>query len=125
MPKRLRFVVVQEAPGLWLARGLEHDLTAEARTIGQAIRAVMRIVDAHLAFDTRHDHPPLSAFPPAPQPCWNAYAAGTFVSLAQLGIVAPPEWDIEASFAARPPVSEAARLPPASGWSGRQSFSLR
>jgi len=125
MSKRLRFVVFQEAPGLWLVRGLEHDLTAEARTIGQAIRAVVRIVNAHLLFDTRHDHPPLSAFPPAPQPYWNAYATGTTVSLAQLGVVAPPEWDIQAAFAARPPVGGSARPPHADGWSGRQPLSAR
>ena len=100
MTKRLRFVIFQEAPGLWLARGLEHDVTAEARTIGQAIRAAVRIVHAHVAFDARHAHAPLSAFPPAPQRSWNAYTTGTSVPLADLDIVAPPEWNIEAAFAA-------------------------
>src|SRR5438034_452811 len=80
-PKRLRLVVFQEEPGLWLVRGLEHDLGAEARTIGEAIRAAMQFVQAHTAFDVRHDHLPLAAFPPAAQKYWNAFATGTPVSL--------------------------------------------
>jgi len=100
-PKRLRLVVFQEEPGVWLVRGLEHDLGAEAHTIGQAIRAAMQFVQAHTAFDMRHDHLPLAAFPPAAQKYWNAYAAGTAVSLPQLGIAPQPDWQIEAAFATR------------------------
>jgi len=100
-PKRLRLLVFQEEPGVWLVRGLEHNLGAEARTIGQAIRAAMRVVQAHTAFDKRHDHLPLAAFPPAAQKYWNAYATGMPVSLQQLGIVPQPEWQIEATFASR------------------------
>ena len=101
--QRLRLVIFQEAPGLWLARSLEHDLSAEARTIGEGVRALVRLVDAHTAFDRRHAHAPLSAFPPAPQAYWNAYAAGMEVSLAQLGVVLSPEWDIHVAFAIRRP----------------------
>jgi hypothetical protein len=101
--KRIRFVVFQDAPGWWTVRGLEHDLSAEARTIGQAVRSVMRLVQAHADFDVRHDHAPLSAFPPAAQSYWNAYAAGTPVSLMQLGIEAPAGWDMQAAFATRLP----------------------
>lgn len=102
-PKRLRLVVFQEEPGLWLVRGLEHDLGAEARTIGEAIRAAMQFVQAHTAFDRRHDYPPLAAFPPAAQKYWNAYETATPVSLNQLGIVPNPDWLIEAAFATRCP----------------------
>jgi hypothetical protein len=49
----------------------------------------------------RHDHLPLAAFPPAAQKYWNAYAAGTAVSLPQLGIAPQPEWQIEAAFTTR------------------------
>ncbi|HEX3701798.1 MAG TPA: hypothetical protein VHU82_00610 [Vicinamibacterales bacterium] len=115
---RLRFVIFQEAPGLWLARGLEHDLTAEAATIGQALRAVLRIVQAHIAFDVRHAHRPLCAFLPAPQKYWNAYASGTMVPLAQLGISAPPDWDIQAAFAARRPADETFFVRPARARAG-------
>ena len=100
-PKRLRLVIFQEAPGLWLVRGLEHDLGAEARTIGEAVRSALRFVEAHTAFDIRHDHLPLSAFPPASPRYWNAYASGTQVPLTQFGVVAPPGWDIHAAFATR------------------------
>jgi hypothetical protein len=100
-PKRLRLVVFQEEPGLWTVRGLEHDLGAEARTIGGAIRAAIQFVQAHTAFDLRHDHRPLAAFPPANQRYWNAYASGTPLSLAQLAIAPHPEWQIEAAVATR------------------------
>jgi hypothetical protein len=108
-PKRLRLVVFQEEPGVWLVRGLEHDLGAEAHTIGQAIRAAMQFVQAHTAFDMRHDHQPLAAFPPAAQKYWNAYATGTAVSLPQLGIVPQSEWQIEAAFATRCPTDDRSR----------------
>jgi len=108
-PRRLRFVIFQDAPGLWVIRGLEHDLEAEARTIGQAVRSIARLVQAHTEFDLRHDHLPLSAFPPSAQIYWNAYAAGTPVPLAQLGVTPPAGWDIQAAFATRLPNEEQAR----------------
>lgn len=101
--QRLRLVIFQDEPGLWLARGLEHDLTAEGSTIGQAIRSIARFVQAHSEFDLRHNHLPLSAFPPAAQTYWNAYAAGTTVQLEPLGIVPPAGWEIQAAFATRLP----------------------
>jgi len=96
-------VVFQEEPGLWLVRGLEHDLGAEARTIGEAIRAAMQFVQAHTAYDLRHDRLPLAAFPPAAQKYWNAYSMGTPVSLQQLGIEPSAGWVVEAAFATRSP----------------------
>lgn len=101
--KRLRLVIFQDAPGLWLARALEHDLSAEARTIGEGVRALLRLVEAHTAFDLRHAHAPLSAFTPAPQAYWNAYASGMEVSLAQLGVATSSEWDVHVAFASRRP----------------------
>lgn len=103
MQNRLRLVLFQEAPGLWVARGLEHDVGAEARSIGGAVQAVLRLVEAHTAFDLRHSHAPLAAFAPAPQPYWNAYASGLEISLAQIGVVTPHEWDIRLAFASRQP----------------------
>src|SRR3954451_10150775 len=117
-PKRLRLVVFQEEPGLWLVRGLEHDLGAEARTIGEAIRSAMQFVPAPTAFDLRPDHLPLSAFPPAAQKYWNAYSTGTPVSLQQLGITSSAGWLIEAAFATRCP-SDARHLPAVSAFRGQ------
>jgi hypothetical protein len=105
-PKRLRLLVFQEAPGLWVVRGLEHDIGAEARTIGEAIRAAVRFVQAHTAFEIRHDHLPLAAFPSSAQKFWNAYSTGTQLSLAQLGVTVPPGWDIQAAFAPCCPLDE-------------------
>jgi hypothetical protein len=101
--RRLRFVIFLDGPGLWVVRGLEHDLTAEAHTIGQALRSAARLVMAHAEFDVRHHLEPLSAFPAAAQSYWNAYAAGTPIPLDQLGVMAPPGWDIHAAFATRLP----------------------
>jgi hypothetical protein len=101
-------VIFLDAPGRWVVRGLEHDLTAEAHTIGQAVRSVTRLVLAHVEFDVRHHLDPLSAFPAAAQSYWNAYAAGTPIPLDQLGVTVPQGWDIHAAFATRLPYD---RLP--------------
>jgi hypothetical protein len=106
---RLSLVVYQDVPGVWISRGIEHDLTAEGRSIGETVRAVLRMVQAHAAFDTRHDRAPLSAFRPAPQSCWNAFSAGTQVPLSQIGALAPPEWAISVAIARHRPSD--ARLP--------------
>ena len=107
--RRLRFVIFLDAPGLWVARGLEHDLTAEAHTIGQALRSAARALLAHAEFDVRHHLEPLSAFPAAAQSYWNAYAAGTQIPLEQLGVTAPPGWEIHAAFATRLPSEQQPR----------------
>jgi hypothetical protein len=39
--QRLRLVIMQETPGVWLVRGLEHDVVAEARSIGARSMLVM------------------------------------------------------------------------------------
>ena len=101
--KRLRLVIFQEAPGLWVARGLEHDLGAEARTIGGAVRAVLQLIAAHTAFDIRHAHTPLTAFSAAPQAYWNAFAGGMEIPLDQIGVTQPADWDIHLAFAGRQP----------------------
>jgi hypothetical protein len=98
--QRLRLVIFPDGAGVWIVRGLEHDLGAEARTIGEAVRAAIRFVQAHTAFDLRHDHLPLTAFPPSPQKFWNAFATGTSVPLDQLGIPRLAEWDIQLACAA-------------------------
>jgi hypothetical protein len=111
MTRRLRLVIFQLPPGVWVVRGLEHDLSAEAGTIGQAVRAVAALVNAHTDFDARHGHAPLSAFAPAAQRYWNAYAAGTAIPLMQLGVDAPQGWDVQVAFAVRPPAEQSLRQP--------------
>jgi hypothetical protein len=101
--RRLRVVIFQEGPGVWVVRGLEHELLAEARTIGGAVRATIKLVEAHASFDSRHNLRPLAAFRPSPQTYWNAYHSGTPVSLTQLGVTSPPGWNISVAFAHRRP----------------------
>lgn len=102
MERRLRLVVFRENEGRWIARGLEHDIAAEAATAGEAVRALLRIIEAHTAFDIRHNHVPLAAFEAAPQRYWNLYTAGTPVSLPELGVSPPRQWDITAAHLERP-----------------------
>ncbi len=110
--QRIRLVIFQLAPASWIVHGLEHDIVAEGRTIGGAVRAAIRFIDAQTAFDRRHAHRPLSVFPPASQRFWNAFAAGTMVPLDQLGIDAPDGWDVHAAFATRLPTEEYVRRSP-------------
>ena len=71
---RLRIVVFPETPKTWTARSLERDLSAGGRTPEAAIDTLVRIAEAHIAFDARHGREPLSAFTSAPQLFWNAFA---------------------------------------------------
>ena len=107
--RRLRLVVYQDVPGVWVGRGIEHDLTAEGRSIGETVRAVLRMVQAHTQYDTRHQRPPLSAFRPAPQACWNAFKCGTQVPLEQLGALPPASWEVSVAIARHRPTQ--GRLP--------------
>ena len=78
---RLRILLFEELPGTWVARALEHDIATEARRREVALRNTLGIIAAHVDFDRRHGRLPLSAFPPAPQRYWNAFARGTAMRL--------------------------------------------
>ena len=67
-PPRLRILVFPETHGTWTARGLEHDLAAEGRTIEAAVDTLLKIARAHVAYDRRHNREPLSAFAPCSPP---------------------------------------------------------
>lgn len=108
---RLSLVVYQETPGVWVGRGIEHDLSAEGRSIGETVRAVLRMVQAHAALDARHDRAPLEAYRPAPQAYWNAFSAGTPLPLAQLGALPPAQWDISVAIARARPAETRAHAP--------------
>ena len=71
----LRIVVFPETTKTWVARSLEHDLSAAGRTADAAIDLLMKMVDAHLAYDIRHGHQPLGAFTSAPRMYWQACVA--------------------------------------------------
>ena len=71
---QLRIIVFPDSPKAWTARSLEHDLAARGTTAEAAIDTLVRIAEAHVAYDTRHGRPPLSAFAAAPRLYWNAFA---------------------------------------------------
>jgi hypothetical protein len=73
---RLRVLVFPESIRWWTARSLEHDIAAGGRSAEAALDSVVKIAQAHIAFDVRHGREPLSAFAPAPRPYWNAFPAG-------------------------------------------------
>ncbi len=75
--KGLRVLVYPQTGGTWTARGLEHDISAEARTVEAAVDALVRIIRAHVAYDRRHKREPLSAFAAAPRRFREAFAYGT------------------------------------------------
>jgi hypothetical protein len=79
-PPRLRILVFPETHGTWTARGLEHDLAAEGRTVEAAVDTLLKIARAHVAYDRRHNREPLSAFAPAPQRYWTAFNGATRLS---------------------------------------------
>jgi len=87
-----------------MARGLEHDVLSEARTIGEALRGLVSLIEAHSAFDCRHRRAPLSAFGSAPQSCWDAFTSGTPVTTSQVGIEPPDDWELVAAIAHRRPM---------------------
>jgi hypothetical protein len=74
---RLRIVVYPETQRTWTARAIEHDLCVEGRSIQSAIDALLKIALAHVAYDQRHDHEPLSSFAAAPRLYWTAFHAAT------------------------------------------------
>jgi hypothetical protein len=108
----LQLVVYQEAADVWVARGLQHDLMAEARSIGAAVRALTQLIQSHTAAALRHDQTPLASIRAATQGYWNAFATGTSVSLQQLGIVSPDHWAIRLAVAHRRPSDAGAARPP-------------
>jgi hypothetical protein len=72
-PCRLRIVVFPETRRIWTARALEHDLAAQGRTMEAAIDTLVRLIQAHVAYDRRHNRKPLSAFAAAPRAYWSAF----------------------------------------------------
>jgi hypothetical protein len=59
--------------GVWVARGLEHDLAVEGRSLESVVDSIHRLVNAHVDFDRRHGRAPLSPFPAAPSRYWQAF----------------------------------------------------
>jgi hypothetical protein len=72
-PCRLRIVVFPETRRTWTARALEHDLAAQGWSVESALDTLVRLIQAHVAFDRRHNRKPLSAFAAAPRVYWTAF----------------------------------------------------
>ena len=75
--RALRVLVFPETPGVWVARGLEHDISTVGRSIQSAVDTYLKVAGAHVAYDCRHHHEPLSAFAAAPPLYWDAFARAT------------------------------------------------
>ncbi|MEO7158735.1 MAG: hypothetical protein ABI039_14305 [Vicinamibacterales bacterium] len=89
----LRIVVFPETTKAWTARSLEHDLAAAGRTAEAAVDALVRMASAHIAYDLRHGHVPLSAFGAAPRAYWHAFAGSSSkprpIEVTRLGAASP------------------------------------
>lgn len=102
--RRLRLVVFHDGRRVWRARGLEHDFVVEAGTFSDAVRMAIGLVESHSEFDLRHHHISLTAFLPAPERFWSAYMTGIPVSLEELGVSRPTDWEICVAVAYRHPI---------------------
>ena len=80
-PPWLRILVFQSLRGIWVARSLEHDVAAEARSIEAAVSAVLQTLFAHIDLDRRHGRAPLSSFPAAPERYRSAFARATPIKM--------------------------------------------
>ena len=80
VPPRLRIIVFPESIRSWTARSLEHDIAAAGATAEAALDTLLKIVQAHAAFDLRHGRAPLSAFEAAPQLYWSAFSRAAGVA---------------------------------------------
>lgn len=78
---RFRLVVFPETRNKWIARGIDHDLAAEGRTMEAAVDTLLKITRAHMSFDLRHKREPLSCFAAAPRAYREAFARGIRLAL--------------------------------------------
>jgi hypothetical protein len=72
--RRLSILAYPESRVWSTARCLEHDLMASGRTADLAIDSVLKMIRAHVEYDTRHHRPALSAFAAAPALYRHAFA---------------------------------------------------
>ena len=95
---------------MWVGRGIEHDLTAEGRTIGETVRALCGSIQAHSRSTcvTTCAHSPHSCRPAV---YWNAFAGGTPVP-SRSSARSPQQWDVSVAIVshrlARPHASDPA-----------------
>jgi hypothetical protein len=66
-------VVVTRRGGQWVAQGLEYNLSAQAPSDRQAIRAFVRILRAHIRKDIQLGRPLLFGVPGAPNEAIEAW----------------------------------------------------
>lgn len=81
---QVKIVVFPDSSKAWTARCLQHDLSARGTTAEAAVDTLVKIVDAHIAYDIRHGRTPLSAFMAAPRLYWNAFTGAQKVRPVEL-----------------------------------------
>lgn len=74
--RRLSILAYPESSVWTTARCLEHDLMTSGRTADLAVDALLKMIRAHVDYDTRHQRAPLSAFLPAPKLYREAFKQG-------------------------------------------------
>lgn len=63
----------EASSGMWIAQGLEHDISAHGPNVEAAKIAFERVVIGYLQLDERCHREPLSSLRPAPKPFWDAW----------------------------------------------------
>jgi hypothetical protein len=75
--RRLSILAYPESRVWSTARCLEYDLMASGRTADLAVDSLLKMLRAHIDYDTRHHRPALSAFAPAPALYRHAFLNAT------------------------------------------------
>ena len=69
----LRVLIRRGEDESWQAQALEYDVKAIGTTRSAALDALVKVIEVHVAHDTRHGREPLSAFAAAPDHYWTEY----------------------------------------------------
>lgn len=75
--RRLSILAYPESRVWSTARCLEYDLMASGRSADLAIDSLLKMIRAHIEYDTRHRRPALSAFAPAPTLYRHAFSGAS------------------------------------------------
>jgi hypothetical protein len=77
------------ASDMWIAQGLERDISAHGPDLPAAQLAFERTVTGYLKLDAAHGRAPLASLHPAPRPFWDAWERVALKQAASLPSVDP------------------------------------
>ena len=69
----LSVLLFKDSSGMWIAQGLEHDISAHGANIEAVKLAFERTITGYLRLDAQHNREPLSSLRPAPKHFWDSW----------------------------------------------------